>query len=117
MERNGDAVKPSDYELEAWRKVHVYKGRPLSRAMRNAGDQVAAGAAGLGSRASAYLESRPRAHAAVSKAQAAVAKSAEAAGAGARKATDALPDSVTGWSGTAFVSIRNTVGRVSRVGL
>ncbi|WP_198358111.1 EcsC family protein [Streptomyces fildesensis] len=104
---------PSDYELDAWRGVQQFKGRPLSRAMRNAGDQVANGLSELGKRAAKQLENHPRAKSAVSRGQGIVAKGAQKAGAGARGAADALPD----WGGTAVQSIRQTVGRASRAGL
>jgi len=81
--------------------------------MRRAGEQVAGGAAKVGKRATKYLENHPRAQSAVSRGQGFVAKGAHKAGAGARGAADALPD----WSGTAFQSMRQTVGRVSRAGL
>ncbi|WP_155058466.1 EcsC family protein [Streptomyces blattellae] len=104
---------PSDYELEKWRAIQQFKGRPLSRAMSNAGEHVANGVTGLGKRAAKQLEKHPRAQSAVSRGQEFVAKGAQKVGAGARGAADALPD----WSGTAVQSIRRTVGRVSRAGL
>ncbi len=104
---------PSDYELDAWRAIQQFKGRPLSRAMRNAGEQVANGVAELGKRAAKQLENHPGAKSAVLRGQEVVAKGARKVGAGARGAADALPD----WSGTAVQSMRKTVGRVSRAGL
>ncbi|MEU3788360.1 EcsC family protein [Streptomyces fructofermentans] len=104
---------PSDYELDAWRAVQQFKGRPLSQAMRNAGEQVANSVAEIGKRAAKQLENHPRAKSAVSRGQQFVAKGAQKVGAGARGAVDALPD----WSGTAAQSIRKTVGRASRAGL
>ncbi|USQ84711.1 EcsC family protein [Streptomyces phaeoluteigriseus] len=104
---------PSDYELDAWRAVQQFKGRPLSRAMRNAGEQVATGVSELGKRAAKQLENHPRAKSALSRGQGVVAKGAQKVGAGARGAADALPD----WSGTAAQSLRKTVGRASRAGL
>ncbi|MET8409436.1 EcsC family protein [Streptomyces sp. NPDC005195] len=104
---------PSEYELAAWQAVQQFKGRPLSRAMRNAGEQVANGVSELGKRAAKQLENHPRAKSALSRGQEAVAKGAQKVGAGARGAADALPD----WSGTAAQSIRKTVGRASRAGL
>jgi hypothetical protein len=104
---------PSDYELVAWRDIQRFKGRPLSRVMRNAGEQVAIGAAELGKRATKHLENHPRAQSAVSRGQEIVAKGAHKVSAGARGTADALPD----WSGAAFQSVRQTVGRASRAGL
>ncbi|MFD8213560.1 EcsC family protein [Streptomyces sp. NPDC059697] len=104
---------PSDYELAAWQAVQQFKGRPLSRAMSNAGEQVANGVAELGKRAAKQLENHPRAKSAVSRGQEFVAKGAQKVGAGARGAADALPD----WSGTAVQSIQKTLGRASRAGL
>jgi hypothetical protein len=85
--------------------------------MRNAGEQVATGAAELGRRATKHLEAHPGAQSAVARGQEAVARGARAVGKGARKATDAIPDAMTDWSGAAFWSMRQTVGRVSRAGL
>ncbi|MGW7644174.1 EcsC family protein [Streptomyces bobili] len=104
---------PSDYELDAWRAVQQFKGRPLSRAMRNAGEQVANGVSELGKRAAKQLENHPRTKSALSRGQGVVAKGAQKVGAGARGAADALPD----WSSTAAQSLRKTVGRASRAGL
>jgi hypothetical protein len=104
---------PSDYELDAWRAIQQFRGRPLSRAMSNAGEQVANGVSALGKRAAKQLENHPRAKSALSRGQDIVAKGAQKVGVGARGAADALPD----WSGTAFQSVRQTVGRVSRAGL
>lgn len=104
---------PSDYELEAWRAIQQFKGRPLSRVMRNAGEQVANGVAELGKRAAKHLENHPRAQSAVSRGQEFVAKGAHKVSAKAREAADALPE----WSGTAVQSVRRTLGRVSRAGL
>lgn len=104
---------PSDYELKAWRDIQGFKSRPLSRAMRNASVQVVSGTAGLGRRASKYLEKHPRAQSAVSRGQAVAANGSDALSAQARKAADALPD----WSDTAYYSVQRMVGRVSRAGL
>lgn len=109
--------KPSDYELEAWRDIQRFKARPLSQAMRNAGEQVAKGAAEVGKRATRQLEIHPGAQSAISRGQKVVAKGARAIGAGAQKTADALPDGMVDWSGAALESMRQTVGRVSRVGL
>lgn len=109
-------TEPSDYELAAWRNIQMFQGRPLSRVMRNAGEQVASGAAELGKRATNYLENHPGAHSAVSRGQEIVAKGANVIGTGARKAADAIPDGMAGWSSSAFTSMRLTVGRVSRAG-
>lgn len=108
-----DMAHPSEYELVEWRKVQRYKGRPLSRAMRNAGEHVAIGAAQLGKRATKHLENHPRAQSAVSRGQEIVAKGTGKVTAGARGAAGALPD----WSGAAFESTRQTVGRIARAGL
>jgi EcsC protein family len=108
-----DMADPSDYELQAWRDIERFKRRPLSRAMRSAGEQVATGGAGLGKQATKYLDKHPRAQLAVSRGQGVAAKGGSAVGAGVRRAADALPD----WSDTAFGSMRRTVARVSRVGL
>lgn len=106
---------PSDYELAQWRKVQRFKGRPLSSAMRNAGEHVATGATQLGKRAAKHLETHPRAQSAISRGQEIVAKGADKVSAGARGAADALPS--PHWSGAALQSMRQTMGRVSRAGL
>lgn len=107
----------SDYELSAWRDIQRFKGRPLSRAMRESGEQAAHAAAEFGSRASEYLEAHPRTQSFVVRGQEIAASGARAIGTGARRATAAVPDGVTDWSGTALDSMRNTGARVSRVGL
>lgn len=117
MRHNYDMTEPSDYELAAWRSIQRSKGRPLSRAMRSAGEQLAAGATAISEHATKYLENHPRTKSAVSRNQARVAKAARSVSTGARKTADALPDGVVDWSGAAFMSIRHTVGRISRVGL
>ncbi|MFD5764329.1 EcsC family protein [Streptomyces sp. NPDC127049] len=104
---------PSEYELEAWRAIQEFKGRPMSRTMRNAGEAVGNGVAKLGKRASEQLENHPRAKSAVSRGQEFVAKGAQKVGAGARGAAEAMPE----WSGAAVQSLRKTVGRASRAGL
>lgn len=104
---------PSDYELAAWNSIQNYRGRPLSRGMRTAGTFVATRATEFSGRAATYLESRPRAGAVISRGQEVAANGARALGAGARKASEALPD----WSDAALSSVRRTVGRLSRVGL
>ncbi len=110
-------TEPSDYELDAWINIQRFKGRPISQALRNAGEQVAVGADEIGKRATQYLENHPRAHSAVARGQKIVARSAHAVGTGARKAKDAIPDDVSNWGGAAFGSMRQTAGRVSRAGL
>lgn len=104
---------PSDYELRAWSDIQRFKSRPLSRAMRNAGEQLAIGTSKLGKRATEYLETHPRARSGVSRGQEVAGKGGEAVGAGVRRAADILPD----WSNTAYESMQRTVGRVSRAGL
>lgn len=105
--------QPSQYELDAWRAIQQFKGRPLSKAMQNAGEQVAKGVTKLGRHAAKQLENHPRAASAVSRGQEFVAKGASKVGATARGAAEAMPD----WSGTAVHSVRRTLGRVSQAGL
>ena len=104
---------PSDYELRAWRDIESVKSRPLSRAMRNAGERAATGVDRVGNRAARYLEKHPRAQSAIERGQEAAAKGGDAVSAGVRRAAEGLPD----WSETAYGSLRRTVGRISRVGL
>lgn len=110
-------TEPSAYELEAWHNIQRFKGRPLSQAIRNAGEQVAIGAEKIGERATQYLEERPGAQATVVRGQELVSKGAHALGTGARKAAEAIPDGISDWSGAAFTSMRKSVARVSRAGL
>ena len=108
---------PSDYELEAWRNIQQFKGRPLSRAMRGAGESFIRSASAVGERASSYLESHPKTQSIVAKSQGAVVKAAKGVGTGAKQAFEAIPDGITDWSGAAFNSMRQNVARVSRVAL
>jgi hypothetical protein len=110
-------AEPSEYELAAWRDVQRFKGRPLSRVMQGAGEQVALGVSAIGKQATKYLENHPKAQTVIAKGQGAVEKTAQVVGTGAKKAVDAIPDGVTDWSGQAFDSMRRSVGRVSRVAL
>lgn len=110
-------TEPSGYELDAWQNLQQFKGRPLSRAVRNVSEQVATGAAKIGERASEYLENQPRAKSAVTRGQEVAAKGARVVGSGARKAADAVPDGLADWSGAGLESVRRMVGRASRVGL
>lgn len=110
-------TEPSTYELEAWHNIQRFKGRPLSQAIRNAGEQVAIGAEKIGERATQYLEERPGAQATVVRGQELASKGAHALGTGARKAVEAIPDGISDWSGAAFTSMRKSVARVSRAGL
>lgn len=104
---------PSDYELQAWRDIERFKRRPLSRAMRSGGEQLAIGSAGLGRHTTKYFDKHPRARSAASRGQGVATKGGTAVGTGVRRATDVLPD----WSNTAYGSMRRTVARVSRAGL
>ncbi|MHA7142864.1 EcsC family protein [Arthrobacter sp. Sr33] len=106
-------TEPSEYELNAWRNIQRFQGRPLSKALRSAGEHVSTGAASIGKRATQFLENRPAAQSAVSRGQSVVSKGTRAIGAGARKTADALPN----WGETALGSMRQTAGRVSRAGL
>lgn len=108
---------PSQYELDAWTSIQRFKGRPFSLAMRKAGDQAANGIASLGNRTSKYLEDHPRAQSAFLRGQNVASKSAHTIGAGVRKAAGTIPDGMSDWGGEALGSMRQTVGRVSRVGL
>src|SRR5690554_6633799 len=112
MRHNRKMVEPSEYELAAWRSIQRFKGRPLSRVMKSAGDQVAIGASELGKRATNFLESHPKAQSAVSRGQDIATGSSKVIGAAARKAAAGLPDGMVDWSGAALASIRNTGGRV-----
>lgn len=110
-------TEPSEYELAAWRDIQRFKGRPLTQVISNLGDKATTGAVKLGNRATQYLEKHPGAQAAFSRGQGIVGKSANAIGTRARKAAGVIPNGLTDWSGSAFWSIRKTVGRVSRAGL
>lgn len=109
--------EPSDYELAAWQSIQQFKGRPLTRMARNAGEQVAARAEKLGERANQYLDNHPGTRSTVSRGQEIAAKGARVVSSQARRAADAVPDVVTDWSGAGFESARRMVGRSSRIGL
>lgn len=104
---------PSDYELAAWEDIQRFRGRPLSQGMRWVGEKAAAGAAAVGADTAEFLEGHPTAELVVSRGKELVAKGARVVETGFHRAADALPD----WSGAAFASVRQTVGRVSRAGL
>jgi hypothetical protein len=110
-------TEPSDYEIVAWRNIQRFKGRPLSRVMRSAGDQVAMGASEVGERAANFLENHPKAQSVVARGRELAVGSSRAIGAGARKAAAGVPDGMVDWSGAALASMRNTGGRISRAGL
>ncbi|MEV1111252.1 EcsC family protein [Micromonospora sp. NPDC049751] len=110
-------VEPSEYELAAWRDIQRFKGRPLSAALRSAGEGVSNGAAALGRRAATYLENHPGAQSVALRGRGIVAKGASAIGTGARKAAGVLPTSAADWSGSALGSMQRTVARISRAGL
>ncbi|MEU8284242.1 EcsC family protein [Micromonospora sp. NPDC048905] len=110
-------AEPSEYELAAWRAIQRFKGRPLSAALRSAGEGVSNGAAALGRRASTYLENHSGAQTVVSRGRGIVAKGAGAIGTGARKAVGVLPVSAGDWSGSALGSAQRMVARISRAGL
>jgi hypothetical protein len=110
-------AEPSEYELAAWRDIQQFKGRPLSAALRSAGESVSNGTAAFGRRAATYLENRPGARSAVSRGRGIVAKGASAIGTGARKAAGVLPTRAADWRGTALGSMQRTVAKISRAGL
>jgi hypothetical protein len=107
----------SEYELAAWRDIQRFKGRPLSAALRSAGESISNGATALGRRAATYLDNHPGAQSAVSRGRGIVAKGASAIGAGASKAASVLPASAADWSGTVLGSAQRTVAKISRAGL
>lgn len=110
-------TEPSEYELAAWRAIEQFSGRPLSRMLRNVGEQAVAGAAKLGDRATQFLENRPVARGALARSQVIIGKGTNVISDGARKTAEAIPDGITDWSVSAMGAMRRTVGRISRVGL
>ncbi len=110
-------AEPSQYEVAAWRDIQRFKGRPLSAAVRSAGEGVSNGAAALGRRAATYLENHPGARSTVSRGRGIVAKGASAIRTGARKAAGVLPTDAADWSGTALGAAQRTVAKISRAGL
>ncbi|WP_353082389.1 EcsC family protein [Tessaracoccus lapidicaptus] len=104
---------PSEYELAAWDAIQRFQGRPLSQGIRWVGEKAANGAAAVGAGTEEFLEEHPKADFVVSRGKELVAGSARAVETGFHRATGALP----GWSGAAFASVRQTLGRVSRAGL
>jgi hypothetical protein len=111
------SAEPSEYELREWQAVGHFRGRPLSQAARNASARVSDGVNEITKRTANYLTQHPGVKAAVAKGQNSVAKGARVMGTTAKKTVDAIPDGMVDWSSAAFGSIRQTVSRVSRVGL
>ena len=106
-------AEPSQYELEAWTDIQAFRGRQVSLHMGEVGQRVSSTTAAVGSRATKYLESHPRAQAAVERGQGVAAKGTQIVGAGAETVGAALP----GWASAAGRSVQRTTGRVSRAGL
>ncbi|MHA7209516.1 EcsC family protein [Arthrobacter sp. MDT1-65] len=106
-------MQPSEYELNAWRDIQNYKGRPVSGALKDVGKRMVDGAAELSGHATTYMEDHPRARSAVSRGQEIAAKGTNALGRGKRLAAEVLPS----WSGTVLESTRYTGARISRLGL
>lgn len=107
-------TKPSNYEIHAWRRLQRVRSRPVSRVMKQASEQVADGAEGLGRRAAKYLGDRPGAKAAVSRGQELFGRGAEVLRAGARKTAGAVPEAVTDWGGSAVDSVNRMLARAGR---
>ncbi|MFT4219634.1 MAG: EcsC family protein [Microbacterium sp.] len=105
--------EPSEYELEAWRAVQQFKGRPLGRWSRDAGQWVADHATAIGQGVEQSLEKHPRAQAAVKTTQGAVVRTGQAIGTGAKKAAEALPS----WAGEGTDAVGKLLARASRIGL
>lgn len=104
---------PSEYELASWDAIQRFRGRPLSQGMRWVGEKAVIGAAAVGAGTAEFLEEHPKAELVLSRGKELVAKGTRVVGTGLHRAADTLPD----WSGTAFASVRQTLGRVSRAGL
>lgn len=107
----------SEYEALAWRDLQQVRARPISRAMREAGNQASRGVKSASRRLSAAVEEHPRLHGVVTRGGELASKGAGAVSSGARRAAEVIPDDVADWSGEAVGSIRKTVGRVFRAGL
>lgn len=106
-------AEPSQYELDAWGEIQRFTGRQVSLRMADLGQRVSDATTAVGSRASKYLESHPRAQDALERGQGVAAKGTQFVSARAQTAGAALP----GWVSTAGSSAQRTTGRVSRVGL
>lgn len=106
-------TEPSQYELEAWTVVQEYSGRQVSARLAKVGQKVAETASAAGGRASALIEDRPRAQAALSQSKGAVAKGGAVVRAGTKAARDHLPS----WMDTVGGSARRTTGKIARAGL
>lgn len=111
------AAEPSAYELDAWQNVQRYRSRPLSRAVRSAGEGVVKGVEAAGRKTAEFLDEHPNVDAVVGRSRDIAVKGAKAVGTAAEKAAKALPDGVTDWTSAAVDSVRRTGGRVSRAGL
>lgn len=105
--------EPSDYELEAWRGLQQFKGRPLSRWSRGAGQLAADGAKSIGRGVEKSLEKHPRVDGAVKKTQAGLANAGRAVGSDAKRVGEAMPN----WLGEGFDAIGRMLARGARVGL
>ena len=108
---------PSEYELEAWQNIQQFKGRPLSRVVRGAGQKLASGAAKIRERGADFLVDHPGAQAAVSRGQEITSSSGQRLSEGVRKLGEAIPKELADWGIAAADSTRRTVGRISRAGL
>jgi hypothetical protein len=106
-------AEPSQYEIDAWLDVQAFRGRQATRRMAEMGQKVTEGTTAASERATKYLEARPRAQAALERGQGVAAKGTKIVSAGARTASEALPD----WAGTAASSVRRATGRIARAGL
>lgn len=109
--------EPSEYELEAWRSLQNYRGRPLSAGIQDVGQRVAEGARAVGERASEVLERHPTVNAAVGRGKAVARRAGKGVRAAAGKAGDAVPAEVASWTLEAADSVRRTGSKLSRAGL
>ena len=85
--------------------------------MRGLGEKASKGISAVGDRASEFLEDRPNAQSMVKEGQGSATKAAEAVVKGVKKTAELIPEGVTDWGHQAVVSVRRSVGTLSRVGL
>lgn len=104
---------PSDYEIEAWKELQRFKGRPITRVLNNTGEKISSKINDF----SSYIEENPKTSSAVLKAKDSLVNSKNAVGKGLKNAVGILPDQLTDWGGHAANSISGSISRASRIGL
>lgn len=108
---------PSDYELDAWAQVQRFRGRPLSRTVREAGTQIAGTVSRAGKHVAEYVAEHPHAAAAAGVGRKAAGRGVHAVGAAARGVGNVVGDGVLDWGRSAAGAVQHIAARVARAGL